>query len=407
MPLRRDPGVRRPRAALFSVGLVCLLSSLAVGVVGAGASSSTTRLREGVYVGAAAPSRVQTFDTATHSHSTIAGDYLPANAGWSGMDGQNGSLRWMLADGWTGTSYTLSLGVPIIPSDGAGDPVGTLATGAKGAYNAYFVTLAQTLVTAGEANAYLRLGWEFDGGWNSWEATHPTSEINFAAYFRQIVRAMRSVPGQKFRFVWNPDADAFTDSNYNVALAYPGNAYVNMIGLDAYDQSWVTPLTAANAWAQTTLPALTAGEKFAVEKDKPLAMNEWGTAIRKDGHGLGDDPLYVSNMIAWMRNPANRVIFETYFNYDGRGTNSVITDGQFPDSLRAFRVAFHLTNARTTNSEVPWLPWAALFVVASGGLVAVRRARRRRPADVPPRRIYPPLPEVALPAHRDLAEQLQ
>ena len=46
--------------------------------------------------------------------------------------------------------------------------------------------------------------------------------------------------------------------SYNVALAYPGNAYVNVIGLDAYDQAWVTPLTPANAWNEATLPALTA-----------------------------------------------------------------------------------------------------------------------------------------------------
>ena len=44
------------------------------------------------------------------------------------MDGQGDSLNWMLADGWTGTPYTLSLGVPIIPTDSAGRPVGTLAT---------------------------------------------------------------------------------------------------------------------------------------------------------------------------------------------------------------------------------------------------------------------------------------
>ena len=27
--------------------------------------------------------------------------------------------------------------------------------------------------------------------------------------------------------------------SYNVTLAYPGNAYVDVIGLDDYDQTWV------------------------------------------------------------------------------------------------------------------------------------------------------------------------
>ena len=121
----------------------------------------------------------------------------------------------------------------------------------------YFVTLAQTLVNGGEANAYLRLGFEFDGAWMAWAATTPSAEASFAAYFQQIVTAMRAVPGENFRFVWNPDAAAFTQSGYSVAAAYPGNAYVDVIGLDAYDQSWATPQTPANAWSSTTLPALT------------------------------------------------------------------------------------------------------------------------------------------------------
>jgi beta-mannanase len=101
---------------------------------------------------------------------------------------------------------------------------------------------------------------------------------------------MRVVTGENLTFIWNPDADAFTTKGYNVELAYPGNAYVNDIGIDAYDQSWVTSRTPANAWNETTLPALSAAQRFAAAQGKPLAITEWGTAIRPDGHGLGDDP---------------------------------------------------------------------------------------------------------------------
>ena len=115
----------------------------------------------------------------------------------------------------------------------------------------------------------------------------------------------------------------------------------------AYDQSWVTPLTPANAWNQTVLPSLTAAQNFAHAHGKPIAVTEWGTAIRADGHGLGDDPLYVTNMIAWMRDPVHNVVFETYFDYDGQGTNSVITGGRFPHSLIAFRTSFKRTHVGT------------------------------------------------------------
>jgi hypothetical protein len=397
------------RVAPAVAGLVLCLSAL--GFVTSTAGGAIASLGEGVYAGAAAPSNVAAFDAATGTHTTIAADYLPANSGWSGMDGQGNSLNWMLADGWTGTPYTLSIGVPIIPTDSAGKPVGTLASGATGTYNSYFTTLAQDLVAGGESDAYLRLGFEFDGSWTAWKATTPGAESDFAAYFRQIVKTMRAVPGERFRFVWNPDADQFVNPDYDVALAYPGNAYVNVIGLDAYDQAWVTPLTPTNAWNEATLPALTAARKFAAERGRPLAISEWGTAIRSDGHGLGDDPLFVTNMIAWMRNPANHVLFETYFDYDGRGTNSVITGGQFPKSLAVFRAGFTRKHARAIQSTgsgtpAPWVALAALVVVAGVGVgwTTLRRSKGHHAA--PRRRAYRPVPG-ALTSAQKWADQSQ
>ena len=295
----------------------------------------TSGLQQGAYVGAADPSGVASFALKTETSPTIATDYLPGNDGWSGMDGAGGSLNWLVG-AWKGTGYTLSLGVPIIPTNSNGTAVGTLAQGASGAFNSYFVTLAQTLVSGGEANAYLRLGWEFDGSWMDWAATTPSAEASFASYFQQIVTSMRSVAGEHFRFVWNPDAGAFTQSGYSVAAAYPGNAYVDVIGLDTYDQTWATPQTPANAWASTTLPSLTAAQRFASAQGKPIALTEWGVIIRSDGHGLGDDPYYINQMVAWMQNSSNDVTYESYFDCDDPGLNSEITGGLFPNSLAAF-----------------------------------------------------------------------
>jgi hypothetical protein len=297
--------------------------------------TATNALVQGVYVGAADPSGVKSFAGKTGTSPTIASDYLPSNGGWTGMDGSGGSLNWLLGP-WEGTGYTLSLGVPIIPDNSSGTAVGTLAQGAAGAYNSHFVTLAQTLVAGGAANAYLRLGWEFDGSWTAWAATSPSAEASYASYFQQIVTAMRSVPGEAFRFVWNPDVTAFTNSGYSIQAAYPGNSYVNVIGLDSYDQSWATPQTPANAWSSTVLPALTAAQQFASSEDKPLALTEWGVIIRSDGHGLGDDPYYIDHMISWMKTASNNVAFESYFDFDASGLNSQITGGSFPNSLAAF-----------------------------------------------------------------------
>ncbi len=369
-----------PKALLIQMSkhanrLLVVVATVAAffGVADANATAQGTSLSKGVYVGAAKPSRVAAFDATTRTHSTIASDFLPADGGWTGMDGAGGSDAWLLNKAWSGTSYQLSLGVPIIPSDSSGNPVGTLAQGATGAYNSYFVTLAQTLIAAGESNAYLRLGWEFDTDAYPWEAKTHRAEANFAKYFGQIVIAMRSVRGENFKFVWNPDATAFTQAHYNVGLAWPGRSYVDAIGLDAYDQVWLSDAQSpANAWNESLLPALNAAHQFAAAQGKPLAITEWGAIIRPDGHGLGDDPTYIDNMISWMHVPTNDVIFESYFDFDADGLNSFLTGGQFPNSLAAFRANGHDGGGGSN----PWLPLTGglLIVVLAGWMT--RRARR-------------------------------
>ena len=83
-------------------------------------------------------------------------------------------------------------------------------------------------------------------------------------------------------------------------------------------------------------PALAAAQRFASSQGKPLAFPEWGVIIRSDGHGLGDDPNYINQMTSWMKNAANDVTYESYFDFDASGLNSQITGGSFPNSLAAF-----------------------------------------------------------------------
>ena len=150
---------------------------------------------------------------------------------------------------------------------------------------------------------------------------------------------MRSVAGEHFRFVWNPDAAAFTQSGYSVAAAYPGNAYVDVIGLDAYDQTWATPTdTGQRLVLDRSCRASPAAQRVRfVARASPLALTEWGVIIRSDGHGLRRRSRTTSTRwSSWMQNPSNDVTYESYFDYDSGGLNSQITGGSFPNSLAAF-----------------------------------------------------------------------
>jgi len=281
----------------------------------------------GVYAGEANPFGVATFGLQTGTMPTYATDYLNKSGGWATMDGAANVTS------WSPTHYRLVLGVPILPG------VGTLAQGATGAYNQYFTTLGENLVADKEANAILRLGWEFNGNWFTWSVATSADAANFVAFWRQIVTTMRAVPGEKFKFLWNPNAPSPT--TYTPAQAYPGNAYVDYVGTDVYDNFWGTPFTPTAAWIhqltqQWGLDWLSA---FAVEHNKPIAIPEWSDEFRTDGHGLGDDPDFVDNMADWF--VTNNVAFANVWSYDTSSTyRNNLLDGTFPNALAKFRTDF-------------------------------------------------------------------
>ncbi len=296
-------------------------------------TAKTTPL--GDYAGSGDPAALANFASITGTHPVLASDYLLRTSGWDGMDGAGGSEDWML-DQWRGTGYRLVLGVPILPG-GSG---GTLAQGATGAYNQYFTILAQTLVKDGAANAILRLGWEFNGTWYPWSVANNTDAQNFAAFWRQIVNTMRAVPGQQFKFLWNPNGGG--SSSWNLELAYPGSAYVDYIGTDVYDEYWSSPFTPQASWsnAVTQTWGLNWLVTFAAAEGRPIAIPEWSVDFRDDGFGLGDDAYFISQFANWIA--ANNVAFTSIFSYNDTagGQDNDITDGRFPNALAAFRADF-------------------------------------------------------------------
>ncbi len=305
---------------VLAVILCCLLASASP------VSAASPAL--GVYVGAANPSGVAAFGSATGTHTTIASDYVPGNS-WSAI----ADPTWLLK-AWQSTSYHLVLGVPIIPVNANGDVLGTLAEGAAGKYNQYFVDLAQNLVQYGERDTTIRLGWEFNGNWFAWAVANTNDAVNFAAYYREIVDAMRSVNGQEFTFVWDGAGGPGYGEDYTVAQSYPGNGYVDYIGQDVYDTPWTSAPTEPGVWEHITLPLLTTVSAFAERVDKPMVIPEWGVASAK-AHGLGDDAYWLTQMVKWIK--SQNVSWASYFNFDDSQGSFALTDGEFPNSLAAFR----------------------------------------------------------------------
>ena len=155
-------------------------------------------------------------------------DFLPDDS-WQTVSGPD----WLL-NPWQQAGYTLVLSVPMLPRPAATGPVPTLRECAVGGYDANWRTLAQRLVTHQLADTVVRPGWEFNGPWYAWAAND--READYAGCFRHLVTAMRAVTGQRFRFLWNP---ALGDQSFPADRAYPGDSFVDIVGVDVYDVSWL------------------------------------------------------------------------------------------------------------------------------------------------------------------------
>ncbi len=227
----------------------------------------------------------------------------------------------------------MTFSIPIATAAGDGDQI---AKGAAGEYDEIFRTIGKELVRRGYADAVIRLGWEFNGDWVLWPAQG--RERTWIAYWRRIVRVMRDIPGSAFKFDW-------TVSNSETAQraqdAYPGDDYVDIIGLDVYNQSWSwTVFTASQRWNELlhAQHGLLWHKQFAAAHKKPMSFPEWGTGTRPDGHGAGDDPYFIRKMAAWIA--SNNVAYHNYWDYPAPDFNGELSAGGQPKAAKAFLAMF-------------------------------------------------------------------
>jgi Glycosyl hydrolase family 26 len=283
------------------------------------------RAPQGVYRGAIDPAAIAEYERWLGGEVDWALTFLPG----SDWDSLASPTAWARA--WSESPYRVVYSVPLVVESG-----GSLREGASGAYNDHFARLGRTLIEHGEEDAVLRLGWEFNGDWMTWTAKDDPAA--FAEYWRHIVRTMRALPGSAFTFDWCPAAGP---SAMRAELAYPGNEYVDYIGLDAYDVVSASGVTDADRRWQEVLErpyGLQWHREFAREHGKPMTYPEWGVWLRHDGLGGGDNPYFIEKMHEWIED--NDVAYHMYFDYDAPDGPHRLSAGQFPRSAAVFQERF-------------------------------------------------------------------
>lgn len=219
---------------------------------------------------------------------------------------------------------------------------GNLSDAANHAYDSYYVGAATKLVQAyGTSEPIIvRMGEEFNGNWMPWAAAG--KEALFAQAYRNFVDAFRSVGGN-FKFEWNV---ANGQTSTDVAKAYPGDGYVDYIGMDFYwdsQQSWsIADPVKAFAHIRDASYGLQWLENFASAHGKQTAYSEWGinssaaapflTAVRQwfDSH-----------------NVAYQIYWDSNSSFAGR-----LDSGQYGAAGDTFRMLFGGSSSKSVMSQL-------------------------------------------------------
>ena len=195
---------------------------------------------------------------------------------------------------------TLAVGVPLWPADGA----------VNADYMAQWQNLGVMLATAGYEDALIRPGWEMNLPLHS--PLTAANKDDWIAQFRSAYTALKAV-SPAFKIVWCPNA-GLSQTGIEADEGYPGDSYVDVIGIDTYD--WYPPATNASTWDshKTGLYRLDWWLNFAIARGKKFCVPEWGLYHSPPAESGGNDnPYFISQMLAWFEANEEHIEYESYF----------------------------------------------------------------------------------------------
>jgi hypothetical protein len=222
-----------------------------------------------------------------------------------------------------------------------------LAATAAGRNDAAFRVGAQYIKAANFAGVTIRLGWEFDGNWMPWSAAG--NESLWIQAYRHVHDVFKSIIPNA-RFDWTGDVGWMPRET----SAYPGDGYVDVIGMDVYDKSLASPWNpATHSWVNaeaafnTDVPSLTFQRNFAISHGKQVSYPEWALATggsEAPTSAGGDNPTFIQGMYNWMNSlpssGAGSLAYQTYYNDDADGHDGYHALSHFPNAQARFRALF-------------------------------------------------------------------
>lgn len=269
-------------------------------------------------------------------------------AGWNDWIGSIGWQIWNHRD--VITTHDIHWSIPLIPNWDS-----SMWSAAQGSYDSKYIEAAKTIAdgTPGTDPIVIRTGWEFNATWSPHSSSAMGQPDNYVGAFHHFVDSFRSV-SDRFVFEWTPNIG---DQGMDPSLAYPGDSYVDIIGMDFYwdsKQPWsiTDPVQAWDSFVNQPY-GLQWLEDFATAHGKPSAYSEWG--INSDNAGY-----FIEQAAKWFE--SHNVLFQSYWeaNYAFAGE---LHNGQYANAANAFLNMFgaHIIEIPETPAEIQtmaiWQTW--------------------------------------------------
>jgi hypothetical protein len=205
---------------------------------------------------------------------------------------------------------------PFPDSNSAVDNPGLWDNAARGAYDGVHTLFAQKLAASGRTNVIVRIGWEHNHTFPWYSGGNPKG---YKTAFRRIADILRR-HNPTVLIDWTSVKKGY--QKFSVLETYPGDDWVDIIGVDYYDgfpalNDQATWDKQHNALYHGGPWGLGAWLAFAKSRGKRLSLPEWGIPAGKSP-GSKDNPFYIQKMFEFFTANATSIAYEHYFNQKPR-----------------------------------------------------------------------------------------
>lgn len=205
-----------------------------------------------------------------------------------------------------------------------------MAACAAGDYDQNWRDFGTLMVSHGRGDSIVRLGWEMNESSMAWRGLDTEDYISC---YRNAATALRSTNPQVV-LDWTINAHN-TPADLCGGLStscYPGDDYVDIVGIDNYDHHPWSPTKADFDRTAAAPEGLTWFFDFARAHGKLFSVGEWG--IMPTGDAGKDNPPFIGWMHEWFAGHAQYLAYEAYFQRcDGTFSQSSILRPDDPDCL--------------------------------------------------------------------------